>query len=87
MRETRTVMRIENGEIVTLTADGVTVTDADGEPRERDIEEVTWDEDEAERGGYPTFMMKEIHGSPTRSPRRSPTASPRSTRSTSASWR
>ena len=64
LRETRTVMRIENGEIVTLTPDGVTVTSAEGEPRERDIEEVTWDEDEAERGGYPTFMMKEIHEQP-----------------------
>lgn len=64
LRETRTVMRIENGEIVTLTPEGVSVTSAEGEPRERDIEEVTWDEDEAERGGYPTFMMKEIHDQP-----------------------
>ncbi len=64
MRETRTVMRIENGEIVTLSANGVAVTDADGEPRRREIEEVTWNEDEAERGGYPTFMMKEIHEQP-----------------------
>lgn len=61
LRETRTVMRVENGEIVTLTADGVVVTSAEGEVRERDLEEVTWDEDEAERGGYSTFMMKEIH--------------------------
>ncbi len=64
LRETRTVMRIDNGEIVTLTGDGVVVTSADGEPREREIEEVTWNEDEAERGGYPTFMMKEIHEQP-----------------------
>ena len=64
LRETRTVMRIENGEIVTIDDDGATVTDADGEPHEREIEEVTWDEDEAERGGYPTFMMKEIHEQP-----------------------
>ena len=64
LRETRTVMQIENGEIVTIDADGATVTDADGEPREREIEEVTWDEDAAERGGYPTFMMKEIHEQP-----------------------
>jgi glucosamine--fructose-6-phosphate aminotransferase (isomerizing) len=64
LRETRSVMRIENGEIVTITAEGVTVTTAAGEPREREIEEVTWDEDEAERGGYSTFMMKEIHDQP-----------------------
>ncbi len=64
LRETRTVMQIENGEIVTITPDGVEVTDAEGESRKREIEKVTWDEDAAERGGYPTFMMKEIHEQP-----------------------
>jgi len=64
LRETRTVMQIENGEIVTIGPDSVDVTTAAGEHRDRDIEEVTWDEDEAERGGYPTFMMKEIHEQP-----------------------
>ena len=33
-------------------------------PHERELEEVTWDEEAAERGGYPTFMMKEIHEQP-----------------------
>ena len=61
LMETRTVMQIENGDIVILTPDGVEVTDADGAPLAREIEEVTWDEEAAERGGYPTFMMKEIH--------------------------
>jgi glucosamine--fructose-6-phosphate aminotransferase (isomerizing) len=42
----------------------VTVTDPDGKPIERDIEEVTWDEDAAEKGGYATFMMKEIYEQP-----------------------
>ena len=64
LRETRTVMQVENGEIVTVSPDGVSVTDAAGEPRSRDLEEVTWDEDEAERGGYATFMLKEIHEQP-----------------------
>jgi glucosamine--fructose-6-phosphate aminotransferase (isomerizing) len=64
LRETRTVMQIENGEIVTIAPDRVEVTDADGEPHKRDVEEVTWDEEAAERGGYPTFMMKEIHEQP-----------------------
>jgi glutamine---fructose-6-phosphate transaminase (isomerizing) len=64
LRETRTVMQIENGEIVTIAPDRVEVTGADGEPHKRDVEEVTWDEEAAERGGYPTFMMKEIHEQP-----------------------
>ena len=33
-------------------------------PVEREIEEVTWDEEAAEKGGYPTFMLKEIHEQP-----------------------
>ncbi len=64
LKETRTVMQIENGDIVIITPDGVQVTDADGNPLAREVEEVTWDEEAAERGGYPTFMMKEIHEQP-----------------------
>ena len=64
LRETRTAMQIENGEIVTITAERVAITDGDGRPHEREMEEVTWDEEAAERGGYPTFMMKEIHEQP-----------------------
>ena len=52
LAETRHVMPIENGEIVTINADGVEITDADGDPVERDAEEVDWDEDAAEKGGY-----------------------------------
>ncbi len=64
LKETRTVMQIENGDIVIVTPEGVDVTDGDGVPLEREIEEVTWDEEAAERGGYSTFMMKEIHEQP-----------------------
>ncbi len=64
MAETRRVMAIENGEIVTVTPDGITITTAEGDPVEREAEEVTWDEEAAEKGGYDTFMMKEIHEQP-----------------------
>src|SRR5204862_1816152 len=64
LAETRRVLQIENGEIVTVWGDGATVTDVSGTPIERDIEEVTWDEDAAEKGGFPTFMLKEIHDQP-----------------------
>ena len=64
LRETRRVMEIENGELVTITPDGAEITDADGNPIERDSQEITWDEDTAEKGGYETFMMKEIHEQP-----------------------
>jgi glucosamine--fructose-6-phosphate aminotransferase (isomerizing) len=61
LSETRRVMLIENGEIVTVDRSGIRITDAAGTPVEREAEEVTWDEEAAEKGGYPTFMMKEIH--------------------------
>ncbi|HKG37240.1 MAG TPA: glutamine--fructose-6-phosphate transaminase (isomerizing) [Solirubrobacterales bacterium] len=64
LAETRDVVQIENGEIVTVNRSGVRVTDAEGNPLPRDVEEVTWDEEAAEKGGYPTFMMKEIHEQP-----------------------
>jgi glutamine---fructose-6-phosphate transaminase (isomerizing) len=64
LRETRDVLLVESGEIVTVDRDGARLTDAAGNAIERDTEEVTWDEDAAEKGGFPTFMMKEIHEQP-----------------------
>jgi glucosamine--fructose-6-phosphate aminotransferase (isomerizing) len=39
----------------------VTILDADGTAVERASEEISWDEAAAEKGGYETFMLKEIH--------------------------
>ncbi len=64
LAETREVVGIMNGEIVTIHPGGVEITDSQGNPVEREVEEVTWDEDAAEKGGYSTFMMKEIHEQP-----------------------
>jgi glucosamine--fructose-6-phosphate aminotransferase (isomerizing) len=61
LADTRTAVPIENGEIVEIEAGGVRITDAGGAPVARDAEEVTWDADAAEKGGYETFMLKEIH--------------------------
>jgi glucosamine--fructose-6-phosphate aminotransferase (isomerizing) len=58
---TRDVQLIENGEIVTVTSDGVEFSTAAGEPVSRPVERVEWDAEEAEKGGYETFMLKEIH--------------------------
>ena len=64
MAETRTVQIVKNGELVTITAEGAEITLMDGTPVERDLDEVTWSEGDAERGGFSTFMMKEIHDQP-----------------------
>jgi glutamine---fructose-6-phosphate transaminase (isomerizing) len=61
LAETRRVQYLENGEIVVLTPDGVTITTADGRPVERGEHTVDWDEETAEKGGHETFMLKEIH--------------------------
>jgi glucosamine--fructose-6-phosphate aminotransferase (isomerizing) len=64
LAETRQALPVENGEIVTVTPEGATITDAAGTPVDRAVEEVLWDEDAAEKGGYETFMRKEIDEQP-----------------------
>jgi glucosamine--fructose-6-phosphate aminotransferase (isomerizing) len=61
LARTRRAVAIENDEIVTIDRSGVTIADADGNPVERAAEEIDWDEDAAEKAGYETFMLKEIH--------------------------
>jgi glutamine---fructose-6-phosphate transaminase (isomerizing) len=61
---TRNVLGLKNGEIVTVTPDGARIAEVDGTPVDREVETVTWDEEAAEKGGYPTFMLKEIHEQP-----------------------
>jgi glucosamine--fructose-6-phosphate aminotransferase (isomerizing) len=64
LSETRLSLGIANDEIVTIHQGDVTIVDAEGNERSREPEEVTWDEDAAEKGGFPTFMLKEIHEQP-----------------------
>jgi len=61
---TRTVLVINDGEMVDITSDGATVQTIDGEMVEREPMEITWDAGQAEKGGYPHFMLKEIHEQP-----------------------
>ncbi len=61
LAQTRRVLMVENGEVVTVNDDGASITDTEGNPIDRQADEVDWDEDAAEKGGYETFMLKEIH--------------------------
>jgi len=61
LAHTREVQYIEDGEIVALRPEGVSFMTADGTAVEREVEHVDWDAEEAEKGGYETFMLKEIH--------------------------
>jgi glucosamine--fructose-6-phosphate aminotransferase (isomerizing) len=65
MSDTRRALGIKNDELVTIRKGDVTLMRADGtEVTDREPMEVTWDEDAAEKGGYATFMLKEIHEQP-----------------------
>jgi glutamine---fructose-6-phosphate transaminase (isomerizing) len=65
LAETRRVQFPDDGEIASVTPEGVTFTDATtGELVEHDVVDVDWDDDAAERSGYETFMLKEIFEQP-----------------------
>src|SRR5919201_3108297 len=61
MSETRTVQLVHDGEIVAVTPQGSRFISPDGADIERDVDRVDWDDEQAEKGGYETFMLKEIH--------------------------
>lgn len=62
---TRNAVEMDNGQIVTITADSYEVTDFEGNPAEAKPFTVEWDVTAAEKGGYNSFMEKEIHDQPT----------------------
>ncbi len=65
MAETRTVLFPEDGQVVVITRDTVELYTLDGDPVPCEWTHVDWDEEAAEKGGYETFMLKEIHEQPT----------------------
>jgi len=64
LAETRKVLFIEEGEMVTVTRTSVTITDFDGKPRTREPKTITWSAVQAEKGGFKHYMLKEIHEQP-----------------------
>ncbi len=61
---TRHALELAQDQIVTITPDGATVVNFDGSPAQGKAYEVTWDAAAAEKGGYATFMEKEINDQP-----------------------
>lgn len=61
---TRQVYYIGNLEIAELKEEGVSFFNIDREPIEKELVEIKWDAQAAEKGGYEHFMMKEIHEQP-----------------------
>jgi glucosamine--fructose-6-phosphate aminotransferase (isomerizing) len=58
------MMVVENGEMVTLTSDGVRIETLEGAPVEREAQQITWTVEQAEKAGFPHFMLKEIYEQP-----------------------
>ncbi len=61
LRETRQIQYIGDDEIVILRPEGVGFMTAEGEMLDREVVEIDWDTETAEKQGYETFMLKEIH--------------------------
>src|SRR3954471_1739263 len=61
LKETRRIQVLNDDEIGVVRPSGTQILDHDGNPVDREPEEVDWDEEAAEKGGYETFMLKEIH--------------------------
>lgn len=61
---TRTAVEIGQDRVVTITPDSVVITDNDGNEVDGVEYQVDWDAAAAEKGGFPSFMDKEIHDQP-----------------------
>ena len=61
---TRRVIFLHDGDLARITREGVEVTDLEGNPVEREVVEVDWTLEAAEKGGFPHYMLKEIYEQP-----------------------
>lgn len=64
LNHTRKIYILEDGETAVVTANTVEIYSTQGEALQKEVGEVTWNAAEAEKGGYPHFMLKEIMEQP-----------------------
>ena len=64
LKYTRDYSVLEEGNLAVVTAQGIRFYNAFGEPVERQRLTADWDQEAAEKGGYPHFMLKEINEQP-----------------------
>ncbi len=64
IQHTREAIELGQDQVVTITADSIDVVDFDGSPAVTKEYHVSWDASAAEKGGYATFMAKEIDEQP-----------------------
>src|SRR5580658_1360930 len=64
LHHTRNIYFLADGDMAILTPAGVTLTDFEGRPIQRELTRISWDPIQAEKGGYKHFMLKEIWEQP-----------------------
>lgn len=64
LSHSKRIMFLDDGEIATLKKDDLTVSDLENKTKEKEIMEIDWDVEQAQKGGYPHFMLKEIMEQP-----------------------
>ena len=63
-RYTKRVVYVDDGEIALLTRDSLSIEDIQGRAKTKRLQAITWDVSEAQKGGFPHYMLKEIHEQP-----------------------
>jgi len=64
LAHTRDMVVVDDDRVVEVRADSVVIYDLEGATIEAERRTIEWDLEAAEKGGYPTFMLKEIHEQP-----------------------
>ncbi|MBN1777097.1 MAG: glutamine--fructose-6-phosphate transaminase (isomerizing) [Clostridiales bacterium] len=64
LSHTRDVIFLNDMEVAVLSRGGIEIVNEAGEPAMHELYHVTWDLSNAEKSGYPHFMLKEIHEQP-----------------------
>jgi len=64
LHHTRDIFFLADGDLAVVAPDGVQLSDFEGRPIQRPVQDVTWDPIMAEKGGFKHFMLKEIYDQP-----------------------
>jgi glucosamine--fructose-6-phosphate aminotransferase (isomerizing) len=64
LEHTRSVVYLDDGDLVVVENGGYRIIDGDAEEQDRPVQDIDWDLEAIELGGYPHFMLKEIHEQP-----------------------
>lgn len=64
LKHTKNVIYLDDGEIAVLTPKGRRIFDMRRNPKKKELQEIEWTLEQAQKGGYPHFMLKEIFEEP-----------------------